>query len=151
MAKRSFSFMLDEELRAKAERIAKVMDRSLGWLVTLALEEKVAAIDAAHPPAPTRPGAPASPSRSLRVCRQPEFVRDHPLRPWRRARVWMRLELERFDVRRLSRVRRRFPSEQIALRRFGHRLAKPMALLNALSRCLELLVSKAMANKCAMR
>jgi predicted transcriptional regulator len=54
MAKRSFSFMLDEELRARAERIAKVLDRSLGWLVTLALEEKVATLDAEHPPTPTR-------------------------------------------------------------------------------------------------
>ena len=45
MAKKSFSLMLDEEMRKKAERLAKAEDRSLGWWIHRLVERELASID----------------------------------------------------------------------------------------------------------
>lgn len=49
MAKRSFSFMLDDELRAGAERLAAADDRTLGsWVANLIAREVASATGAAR-------------------------------------------------------------------------------------------------------
>ena len=49
MAKKSFSLMLDEEIRSKAERFAKAEDRSLGWWINNLMEREVRSLEALHP------------------------------------------------------------------------------------------------------
>ena len=45
MAKKSFSLMLDEEIRTKAERFAKAQDRSLGWWINNLMEREVRSLE----------------------------------------------------------------------------------------------------------
>lgn len=54
MAKKSFSLMLDEEIRTKAERFAKAQDRSLGWWINSLMEREVRSLEGELPPARTR-------------------------------------------------------------------------------------------------
>jgi predicted transcriptional regulator len=49
MAKKSFSLMLDEEIRAKAERLAKAQDRSLGWWINNLMEREVRSLEDQQP------------------------------------------------------------------------------------------------------
>jgi hypothetical protein len=49
MAKKSFSLMLDEEIRAKAERFAKAQDRSLGWWINNLMEREVRSLEGQQP------------------------------------------------------------------------------------------------------
>lgn len=54
MAKKSFSFMLEEDLRAEAEKAAKAKLWTLGTWVSVAVEEKLAR-DATPQPARKKP------------------------------------------------------------------------------------------------
>jgi predicted transcriptional regulator len=49
MAKKSFSLMLDEEIRARAERFAKAQDRSLGWWINNLMEREVRSLEDQQP------------------------------------------------------------------------------------------------------
>ena len=57
MAKKSFSFMLDDDVRREAERMAKDDNRTLGTWMAMAAAEKLAR-DKASPARPS-PSAPA--------------------------------------------------------------------------------------------
>lgn len=48
MAKKSFSLMLDEDVRERAERFAKAEKRSLGWWINELMEREVKSLESQH-------------------------------------------------------------------------------------------------------